>query len=1079
MNNVKLPHFLNFGRNTRNLALLCALAVNTNQVQAETESFSLSASHTIKGAITEIEKNSGQTQQEIVVSGRVLDKDGNPIAGVSVSEKGKRNSTATDGDGRYQLKSASSGTLVFSYIGHIIVEQQVQGRSTLNITMVARIEDLDEVVVVGYTSQKKELMSGSVATVKFTETDAEIPTTSVGNLLAGRMPGLYVSTPSGIPGAMPGLRIRTASSWVTAPTLFVIDGKVTNDAAEFNNLSPNEIEDVTILKDAATTAAYGARAGGGVMLVTTKRGKAGKASVNYSVNTGKDIRGKNMELTNIMEWGAIHNRIWGVGNPGPANTPWSPEAEAYFKDTDFGGGKGYGFNLLKDVYVNPSITTHNLSASGGTDKLQYFIGASYVDQETFIKNTYEKKYNVRANITANLTKDIKVFGGLSVNNNKFDAPLGDWSGDMYPKLLVWQPYMPSYSASGLPVSYFWITNKSAEADGLAGYNKSENLKPVINLNATYTAPFLEGLSAKVGYIKSFNNFNQKIFSRPFTYYELKQITPVIWDLNTIVGKSNSQIPAAIQKTSSWNQEYQVNFQLNFERDFGQHSVNTALVYERQERSADGVSAQIQGFPIYVTDQWWASTGGAGIVNNNATKQVSNTYGFSPTTGRKSYVGQFAYDYADKYITTFTFRYDGSATFAPDKRWGFFPSASAAWVISKENFFSNVKGIESLKLRGSIGRTGNDNIEAWQYEDKYLPGASAFFGQPTPSLNPGIRYGVFPNENVTWEKYENKNIGIDISFLKRFSATAEYWHTYTYDILDSRIGTTPPTFSRPLPAVNYGKMKADGIELSLNYHNNVGELNYNVGANFTYGDSWFIERDQNITFDYQDRLKPGRSANYITGYTVDKMLRTQADVDALLAAHPGYTFNGIAPQPGQLSYKDFNDDHKIDANDITALYNSNNAKAVGLNLSANWKGISITANFNGSFGFKKSFNDLSGGVEWNRLWRSWYDQSWTPENTDAWLPYRYSANDGTRSVNTSGSDFWYADGSFLRLKFLNVAYNVPNKLYGKYLNNIRLYASGSNLFVISKFNKKFYDPEMGGGTAFPIVKSFNAGLSVTF
>lgn len=1024
---------------------------------------------------------------QVKISGKVVDAEGKvPLAAATITVTGgAASSVMADESGKFTIAVPSGALLKITMTGYKTVT--VTPKAGMVIEMVSTAINLGETVIVGYSKQKKTLLSGSVATVKFTDKDTEIPTTSVGNLLAGRMSGLSVSTPSGKPGEQPSISIRTSSSWNPAPTLYVIDGKVTSDAAEFNNLSPNDIDEISILKDAATTAVYGSRAGGGVVMVTTKRGKAGKATVNYSVNTGKDVRGNNMKLTNIMEWGDIYHRIAGA-----ADNVWTPAAQAYFKDTDFGGGKGYGFNALKDVYVNPYITTHNLSASGGTDKLQYFIGGSYVDQETFIKNTNMKKYNVRANITANLTKDVAVFAGLSLNNNKFSAPQGDWSGDMYPKLMVWQPYMPSFSASGLPVDYFWITNKPAEANGLAGYNNSESLSSIANLNLTYKAPFLEGLSAKVGYIKSFNNSNQKIYQHPFTYYQLKQIEPGIWDLNSNVGQRLSFHTPSIQKKSAWNQEDQLNLQLNFDRNFGKHHVNAALVYERQERKYDGIDATINGFPIYTTDQWWASTGGGGVVNGTATKQISNMYGFLPTTGRKSFIGQFAYDYADKYIATFAYRYDGSVYFPKDKRWGFFPSVSTAWVISKENFFKNVKGIEALKIRASVGQTGNDfvpidpngarddfNALRWQYEDKYAAGNSAIFGD-SPSLYPGIQYSVYPNPNITWEKYLNKNFGVDISFLKHFTATAEYWHTLTYDILSTKIQSTPPTFSRPLPSVNYGKMKANGIDLSLNYNNKAGEVNYNVGLNFTYGDSWYVIRDQNITYDYQNWIGNGRSANYITGYTVDHMLRSQADVDALLAAHPGYNFNGRVPKPGQFAYKDFNGDNTINDQDITVLNKSNNAKVLGVTLNAEWKGLSITANFNGAFGYKKSYRDLSGGVEWNRMWQPWYDQSWTPNNPNSsWLPARYSVNDEAWAVNTAGSDFWLADASFLRLKFLNVAYNVPQKLYKKYVNNIRFYVSGSNLFVISKFNKKFYDPEMQTGTSFPIVKSYNAGVSVTF
>lgn len=280
---------------------------------------------------------------QVKISGRVVDSEGKvPLVGATIAiigTQGKETEAATalvqaDGDGKFTIAVPNGAKLKITMIGYEAIT--VAAKQGMVVEMVSTTVGLQETVIVGYSKQKKALLSGSVASVKFMQTDTEIPTTSVGNLLAGRMAGLYVSTPNGVPGAQPGITIRTPSSWNGAPTLYVIDGKVTNDASEFNNLSPNDIEEVTILKDAATTAAYGARAGAGVVLVTTKRGKAGKATVNYSVNTGRDVRGKNMELTSIMEWGQIQNRIWGEAG-GPANTPWTETAKAYFKD-----GKPHG-----------------------------------------------------------------------------------------------------------------------------------------------------------------------------------------------------------------------------------------------------------------------------------------------------------------------------------------------------------------------------------------------------------------------------------------------------------------------------------------------------------------------------------------------------------------------------------------------------------------------------------------------------------------------------------------------------------------------------------------------------------------
>ncbi|WP_175634272.1 SusC/RagA family TonB-linked outer membrane protein [Pedobacter ghigonis] len=1038
-----------------------------------------------------------QAQEIIAVSGKVQDsKDGTPLPGVTIKPEKGTGGTTTNDNGNFSISVPRGSKLVFSLVGYTAKTVNATGTS-ITVQLDNAQNDLEEVVVVGYTTQKKELLTGSVAQMKVTQSDTEIPTTSVGNLLAGRLAGVSVSTANGLPGSQPNIRIRTSSSWNPVSVLYVIDGKISSQG-DFNNLSPNEVDNVTVLKDAATTAAYGSRAAGGVVLVNTKRGTSGKATISYSVNSGKDVRGKNMDLTSALEWGSIHAGIWGMGVGGPAGSPWTQTAYDYFANNDFGGGKGYGFDLLKDVYRDPFTTTHNLSASGGSDKVKYFIGASYVKQQTFIKNTDLKKYNVRANITADLNKDFSVFAGLSLNDNLTYAPTGDLGGDTYPKLLLWQPYMPSYTRSGLPVDYFWISNKSGEADGLAGYSNGETIKPTVNLSATYKVPFVTGLSAKASFIKSFSNFQNKQFTKPFTYYQLKQIEPIIWDLDNIVGSRLTAHTPRLEQFASWSKEEQLNFQLSYDRSFGKHRVNGTLVYEGYETREAGVDAAINGFPLYTTDQWWAATGGSGLVNGSPTKSVSNSYGIDRTVGRRSWIGQFSYDYAGKYIANVAYRYDGSMNFAPDKRWGFFPSASVGWILSKEKFLSNAKWIDMLKIRASVGRTGNDVYDengdgvidqndrvAYRWQDSYRSGASAFYGD-TPGLYPGIQYSGLSNPFYTWEKHLNKNIGVDFTFLKNFNATFEYWSDYTTDILGGRIQTTPPTFSLSLPPVNYGKVKGQGIDFSLGYNNKFGQVNFNAGIVASYGYARYIERDVNITYDYQNILGEGRATSMVVGYEVDHMIRTQGDLDAWNAANPNYKFNGRAVQLGQFVYKDLGSkngmgvpDGVIDDNDIAVLKKRNNPVVMGLNLGVEWKGISINANFNGAFNYVKSFNDLGQGVEWNRMWQAWYDQAWTPQTPDAWLPKRFSANDDARTVNLSGSNFWLADASFLRLKNLNVGYVIPQKLYKKYVSSIKIYGSGSNLFIISKFNRKYYDPEMNSGTAFPIVKSYNFGCTVTF
>ncbi|MGF7232491.1 TonB-dependent receptor plug domain-containing protein [Arachidicoccus sp.] len=554
--------------------------------------------------------NQSYAQSTIIkANGTVTDNKGvNPLFGATVHEiGGKEKTTLTDKNGQFQIAVPLHSRLRVSMEGYKSAEVEVTSSDAISVQLDTSAANLDDVIVIGYTTQKKELLTGAVATVKFKEADAEIPTSSVGNLLAGRMAGVNVSTPNGAPGAQPSISIRTASSWNTAGVLYVIDGRISN-ASDFNNLAPNEIDEITVLKDAATTAAYGSRAAGGVMVITTKRGKAGKAVVNYSYNTGRDVRGNNEALTSAVQYGVIYNRISG-GGPGALGSAWTSADSTYFATHDFGSGLGQGFRQINDVFINPYITTHNINASGGSDKIKYFIGASYVDQSTFIKNTNLKKYNVRANITADLSKNVSVFAGLSLNDDKFAQPGGDWTGDMYSKLLVWQPYMPSYTANRLPVDYFWISNKSAEADGLAGYSKTENIAPVANLNLTYNAPFLAGLSAKASYVKSYYFNDTKNFTHPFTYYQLAQTDPYIWNLDSIVGSRLSAHTPELEKQASWSQTGQLDLQLNYVASFGRHHVSAALVYENYQTSGEGEDAAITGFPIYTYDQLWAATGG--------------------------------------------------------------------------------------------------------------------------------------------------------------------------------------------------------------------------------------------------------------------------------------------------------------------------------------------------------------------------------------------------------------------------------------------------------------------------------------
>lgn len=1022
-------------------------------------------------------------QQTINVKGQVIDaSDSKPLPLVSIEQINGAAKTLTGEDGQFELTLPAGSRLRFTSVGYHSIVLPASGTAFMTVSMEIIPTSMKEVVVIGYGTTKRELLSGSVATMKVTESDKQIPTTQMGNLLAGKLAGVNVSTPNGVPGInQPGITIRTNNSWNAQPVLYVIDGMIMG-AGDFNNLSPNDIESITVLKDAASAAVYGSRAAGGVIVVTTKKGQSGKMQLQFSVNTGVDKRAKNVKLTSAIQQGELFSQVFPGGFYG---MEYTQEDYDYMKTIN----GGYGFNQLDAVWVDPSVTTYNLSASGGNEKIKYFVGGSYVNQNGFYRTLKYDKYNIRANITANITKHLQLFTGLALNRNitKSNTWFGTSQQDMYSKLLVWQPWMPAFTNGGKPMSYGWIGNFAAQANGQAGgYDKLYTLKPVINLSATYKAPFLEGLSATASYSKSFSNNINKIFATQYLTYITKQKSAHIWSLDDedIIGTQlSSQVnPAYIQNVVRWSEDRQLDLQLNYERNFGRnHHVKGWLIYEDFQASGAGVNAGIQGFPVYTTNQWWAASPRS---DNN--QFVSNSTSYSDyTTGRKSWVGQFFYDYKEKYIANIAYRYDGSMNFAPDKRWGFFPSGSLGWIVSKENFFQ-LKGIQMLKLRASVGLVGNDAVGGWQWQTSYSQGNSYYFGSPA-STNIGIKYGAVVNPALTWEKSLNKNVGIDINFLDHFSATAEYWHTRTYDILGSRIQSTPPSFSLSLPAVNYGIMNAQGFELSLGYNNQLGPVNFNTQLVASYGYAKWVLRDINATYDYQKYN--GRTTTYIVGYKWAGMLRTQSELDQLLAKTPDYKFNGNVPALGQFYYQDLNSsdglgipDGVINQYDVTVLRKNNDPIVVGWNLGLEWKGIALNASFNGMFRQWKYFGDLNNNVEWNRMWDKWATDSWTSSRTDAMLPIRYSgaAGDGRAGISTAGSDFWYDDASFLRLKSLVLGYTIPSQVT-RYLNidQIQVYGSGTNLFIISKFNRRYYDPELGGGTSFPILKSYNLGINVTF
>ncbi|MDB0795846.1 TonB-dependent receptor [Phocaeicola vulgatus] len=1021
----------------------------------------------------QVDTQSGKKSQ--MVKGTIVDASGEPIIGANVVVKGTANGTITDIDGNFSLDAPEGAILQVSYIGYADQEVKVGKQKILSIVLREDSKALEEVVVVGYLSQKKASLTGAVTSMKVEENLTTIPTGSAGNLLTGKMAGVNVGTTSTIPGENPRVSIRTVSSWKdnAQPVTYVIDGVVRN-ATDFNNLSANEIDNISVLKDAASAAIYGSRSSGGVIIVTTKKGKEGKPTINYSYGFSVDSRTGNQDLTNGVQTAELYNRV----NPNPA-TNWTQEEIDHIASIN----GGWGYNQLDAVWQNPTTQTHNLSISGGSDKIQYFGAASYVKQEGFLKPLTYDKYNVRLNVTADVTNDLEVFVGFALNNNKTgktatDGSTGANPNDTYAKLRIWQPEQPVFTDSGKLMDYGWSGNVGARVRGDDGYHHEKFLKSTATFKATYKLPFLKGMSASVQYSKSWMN---NWVSGYYTNYDM-MLTKKSGANSRIISTHDEDIIGIkrsewftkdyIKKTSDWDEDQQLNFYLNYSNTFNDiHRLDAVLLTEWYEGSIDQVYGLRESFPLYRYDQFWAAS--------NIRENTDGGGDAAKKTGRMSYVGQFNYSYADKYLLSFSFREDGSMNFAPSQRWGFFPAGSAAWVLSEENFF-NKKWIQFMKIRGSVGLTGDDSVGGWQWQESYKQDGSAYFGQD-PSKSLGLTYGSVVNPNLTWEKALSYDVGLDMNFLNNWHLTFDYWFRKSYDILDNRQATLPTTYSRDMPAENYGKMNAQGIDLELGYQGRSKDFTYHGNLTLSYGWNEIKYKDYAENAQWID-IPIGTSTSRLVGYDFDKIIRTQEELDAFNAANPNYTFNGMKPQLGDIVYKDHTGpdgvaDGVIDDWDRVVLRDRNFPVIYGLNLGGSWKGLSLDMMFSGELGVDKSYRSIAGNVEWNRMYAGWYDDSWTPDNPDASLPRMVSTNVPS-TYRDKDSQFWFKKANFMRLKYVTLSYDLPkNQFYNKLFDNVRLFVSGYNLFCWSSF--KYYDPGLGNGNDYPVMRSFNFGVDVKF
>jgi len=1011
---------------------------------------------------------------DITIKGSVTDEKGEKLPGANIRLKGTTRGATTDGNGAFSIVVPNhKSVLIFSSQGYKTVEVEVGTQTLINVILSNFENKLDEVVVVGYGSQKKATTTAAIASINTVEL-TNIPTSNLSNVLAGRASGVFVQSGTGLPGQPSGIRIRSPSSWNSTGPLIVVDG-IQRDQSYFNSLDPNQVKDISILKDAASAAIYGSRSSDGVILITTKTGKKSKPQVQWNsvfgVASAPAIDVSYMPLLQSID---IYNNL-------PGSVPYNDYVKDYIRKNNPDG------NLhVNEAYQKPSNQRHTLNVSGGDDNINYFIGGSFYDEKGFLPQVNYTKYNLRANIEAKLSKSLTL--GLNYNFNSgdthtfallpgiSDTDLSGW----YEKLkYIMSPVTPAY-IDGKPVATTWITNP-IEAMKNGGYHSSIKQYSDAIINLTYKVPYINGLSVKgIANLYSGNDFIKSYGIAP-TLYKFKQDPnsgSVVMYTNELVGTvvGAQPNPPYIGNENGKTSSYQLDAIVNYDTLIGNHHFNIMGVYETLKSYYTYSSLYKYNFPVLQSDQL-----GFGSQNPSDTKASGyETY----LNDRVSYVGRVNYQYSDKYLFSASLRVDGSYKFSPENRWGYFPAVSVGWVLSKENFLLNNNTINFLKVRASYGTTGNDNVPAWMFQDSYTSPSTPYYFGPG-AVKSILAFNGIGNKDYTWETSKSYNVGVDIKMLKNWNLTADFWTKNTYNILGQRLLQTPIEFGTSYPIQNYGKMSATGLDFEIAYNGGkIGrDFKFNIRANFGLATTNVLARDAALGATPAEN-PVGKPLNYAVGYHDTGIIRSDADLAKLPA---GYTIFGAKPQKGMMNFQDVSGpngkpDGIIDDYDkvVVAQYaGSNNAPITyGLNLNLSYKNFSIGALFGGLAGFKVIYNDPWGRSGGFPFLTTYYQNSYSDSNPDGTFPKIFPSSSAEKNGYAVVSGLNTFSGDFVRLKNLNVAYNVPQPLLKKLgISSMQFFTNATNLLSIRTF--KIYDPESYGFGSYPVMATVSLGFNLQF
>lgn len=1010
------------------------------------------------------------------IKGVVTDVTGTPLPGANVTIKGTTAGTTTDIDGKFSIDAPKTVTLYVSYIGMNKKEVKVNGRATINVTLEEDAAGLDEVVVVGYGSQKKVHLTGSLAAVS----QKEILKTTASNIsqtLVGKLPGLITQQALGQPGSDDvSILIRGYSSFNGSSVLVLVDGV----ERPMGQVDPNDVESVTILKDAASCAVYGMKASNGVVLITTKHGMEGKTDITYrgSVTLSHATTlPKMMNGTQYMQWYNIARQLDG-------NTPYFTDEEIA---ATYNGDTSDGFentDWTSDLYNTTLMHQHNLSINGGNSRVKYFISGGYLHQNGIIKDHKNERSNFRSNIDVQATKDIKVSLNTAAYVKDYYQPGGYSYGNqqaysIFHQLLYSIPFVPK-EYDGYPTSAYRTSTSAANpiyGSANSGFQKSRQLRLQSSANVEYAAPFLKGLKANMFVSWDWSDLESKTFSYAYSVNAYNSSSKTYSYVQAANLLKNGNLYAGDQKT----QQVILRPSVSYNNKFGLHEVGALFLYEQTRVNSSLLSANRTNFDLFDLPE--VSFGDATTSTNS---------GSSGKSAYAAYVGRLNYAYANKYLAEFSFRDDGSYKFAKGHRWGFFPSVAVGWVMSEEDFFkAALPKLDYFKLRASFGILGSDNVSAFLYRKNYSYSNNGIvLGNTLSTQGTLINNTAYPNEALTWEKTKSYNLGFDLdAWNGLLGVEFDVFYKYTYDILQSVSSVYPPSLGGHYPSSeNSGTFDNRGFEIALKHRNHIGDFHYNLTGNLSYAHNRILSRNQSDnTLPWQSVL--GSSVGEMWGLKSLGLYQSEEEIAN------GPQVSWTTPRVGDIKYEDVNGDGKIDSDDRVKIARSTRPEMMfAFMADANYKGIDLSIQLQGAALCDKmlqyTWQDLNGATDMSPITKPWYgnwdnaplylvENSWRPDNTDAEYP-RLTANTVSHQNNAQQSDFWKRNGAYLRVKNITLGYTLPKSWTNKLgVSNVRIYANGTNLLTFTEF--KYIDPESTNVATgyYPQQRTFSFGLDVKF